>query len=52
MRGIDHDIGGYDEEPPGLRPKYGPDYFGAYVRDPAGRTIHFVYRGGQAPSTE
>ncbi|RYD26016.1 MAG: VOC family protein [Lysobacteraceae bacterium] len=37
--------GGSDEGAPGLRPHYGPDYFGAYLRDPDGNKVHIVYRG-------
>jgi catechol 2,3-dioxygenase-like lactoylglutathione lyase family enzyme len=37
--------GGTDEGPPGLRPHYAPDYYGAYVRDPEGNKMHVVYRG-------
>jgi len=37
--------GGYDEGAPGLRTSYGPDYCGAYVRDPDGNKLHFVRRG-------
>lgn len=37
--------GGSDEGPPGLRPHYGPDYFGAYLRDPDGNKVHIVHRG-------
>lgn len=36
--------GGSDEGPPGERP-WRPDYYGAYVRDPDGNKIHFVWRG-------
>lgn len=36
--------GGVDEGPPGLRPHYTPDYFGAYVRDPDGNKLHVVHR--------
>lgn len=36
--------GGADEGAPGPRPHYGPDYFGAYVRDPEGNKLHFVHR--------
>ena len=36
--------GGTDEGPPGLRPKYAADYYGAYVRDPEGNKLHFVTR--------
>ena len=35
--------GGTDEGPPGERP-WRPDYYGAYVRDPDGNKIHFVWR--------
>jgi predicted lactoylglutathione lyase len=31
--------GGLDEGPPGLRPKYASDYYGAYVRDPDGNAL-------------
>jgi catechol 2,3-dioxygenase-like lactoylglutathione lyase family enzyme len=34
--------GGTDEGPPGLRPKYHPDYYGAYVRDPDGNKLQAV----------
>jgi catechol 2,3-dioxygenase-like lactoylglutathione lyase family enzyme len=37
--------GARDEGPPALRPDYGPNYYGAYVRDPDGNKIHFVHRG-------
>ena len=36
--------GGTDEGPPGLRPHYAPDYYGAYLRDPDGNKLHVVYR--------
>ena len=36
--------GGTDEGAPGLRERYAPDYYGAYVRDPEGNKIHFVHR--------
>lgn len=35
--------GGTDEGAPGLRPHYGPDYYGAYVRDPEGNKLCFVH---------
>ena len=35
--------GGRDEGPPGPRP-WTPSYCGAYVRDPDGNKIHFVWR--------
>ncbi|MCU0946474.1 MAG: VOC family protein [Rubritepida sp.] len=31
--------GGRDEGPPGLRPHYHPDYYGAYARDPDGHKL-------------
>lgn len=34
--------GGEDNGAPGLRPKYHPDYYGAYVRDPDGNNIEAV----------
>jgi catechol 2,3-dioxygenase-like lactoylglutathione lyase family enzyme len=34
--------GGVDEGPPGPRPRYGPHYFAAYVRDPDGLRVEFV----------
>jgi catechol 2,3-dioxygenase-like lactoylglutathione lyase family enzyme len=34
--------GGSDEGPPGPRPLYGPEFYGAYVRDPAGNKMSFV----------
>lgn len=37
--------GGTCEGPPGLRPHYAADYYGAYARDPEGNKIHFVCRG-------
>lgn len=40
--------GGSDEGSPGLRPHYAPDYYGAYVRDPAGNKLQAVtYRNGR-----
>ncbi|PVZ13543.1 MULTISPECIES: VOC family protein [unclassified Pseudomonas] len=35
--------GGRDEGAPGLRPQYGPDYYGAYCRDPEGHKLCFVF---------
>jgi catechol 2,3-dioxygenase-like lactoylglutathione lyase family enzyme len=37
-------VGGRDEGPPGLRPDFGPNYYGAYVRDLDGNKLHFVCR--------
>jgi catechol 2,3-dioxygenase-like lactoylglutathione lyase family enzyme len=34
--------GGTDDGPPGLRPQYDPDYYGAFVRDPDGNRIEAV----------
>lgn len=31
--------GGTDAGPPGLRPQYHPDYYGAYARDPDGNKL-------------
>lgn len=35
--------GGRSEGDPGPRPHYGPDYYGAYMRDPDNNKIHFVH---------
>lgn len=35
--------GGRNEGDPGPRPQYGPDFFGAYVRDLDGNKMSFVY---------
>jgi catechol 2,3-dioxygenase-like lactoylglutathione lyase family enzyme len=35
-------LGGTDEGPPGPRPLYGPDWYSAYVRDPAGNKLAVV----------
>lgn len=37
--------GGADEGTPGLRTRYAPDYYGAYMRDPEGNKLHIVHRG-------
>ena len=34
--------GATDDGPPGLRPDYHPDYYGAFVRDPDGNRIEAV----------
>ncbi len=34
--------GGTEESPPQLRPRYGPLYYAAYVRDPDGLRVEFV----------
>lgn len=36
--------GGRDNGAPGLRPLYGPDYYGAFVLDPDGNNIEAVCR--------
>lgn len=36
--------GATDEGMPGFRQRYGPGYFGAYLRDPDGKKLHIVYR--------
>lgn len=38
--------GGSDEGPPGLRPHYHPNYYGAYVRDPDGNKLQAVCHSG------
>jgi hypothetical protein len=35
--------GGTDEGAAGPRPMYGPNFYGAYVRDPAGNKMSFVF---------
>ncbi len=37
--------GGTDEGAPDPRPHYGPDWYAAYMRDPAGNKISVVYNG-------
>lgn len=41
-------MGGADEGPPGLRPQYGEDYYGAYCRDPEGNKLCFVHTAALA----
>jgi catechol 2,3-dioxygenase-like lactoylglutathione lyase family enzyme len=36
--------GGSNEGAPGLRPQYGPDFYGAYVRDPDGNKLALYHR--------
>jgi catechol 2,3-dioxygenase-like lactoylglutathione lyase family enzyme len=36
--------GGHDNGPPGLRPRYHSDYYGAFVLDPDGHNIEAVCR--------
>ncbi|MEM8774276.1 MAG: VOC family protein [Pseudomonadota bacterium] len=40
--------GGMNEGDPGPRPQYGPDFYGAYVRDLDGNKISFVIFGDNA----
>jgi catechol 2,3-dioxygenase-like lactoylglutathione lyase family enzyme len=35
-------LGGQDAGPPGVRPEYGPTYYGAFVLDPDGNKIEAV----------
>lgn len=37
--------GGANEGDPGARPQYGPDFYGAYIRDPDGNKMSFVHFG-------
>ena len=37
--------GGSDEGAPGERPDYGPDWYAAYLRDPAGNKLAIVFNG-------
>ena len=43
--------GGRDDGPPGLRPIYHPDYFGAFVIDPDGHRIEAVCHLPVTPAT-
>jgi catechol 2,3-dioxygenase-like lactoylglutathione lyase family enzyme len=38
------EAGGTDNGPPGLRPHYHPDYYGAFVLDPDGHNVEAVCR--------
>jgi catechol 2,3-dioxygenase-like lactoylglutathione lyase family enzyme len=40
--------GGTDNGPPGPRPDYGPDYYGAFVLDPFGNKIEATFIAGEA----
>jgi catechol 2,3-dioxygenase-like lactoylglutathione lyase family enzyme len=40
--------GGTDDGPPGLRARYHPDYYAAFVRDPDGHRIEAVCHAPQA----
>ena len=39
------ELGHRDDGPPGPRPAYGPDYYGAFIIDPAGNSIEAVNNG-------
>jgi catechol 2,3-dioxygenase-like lactoylglutathione lyase family enzyme len=39
------EAGGRDNGPPGLRPEYSEDYYGAFVLDPDGHNIEAVHHG-------
>lgn len=43
--------GGQDEGPPGPRPHYGAEYYGAFVRDPDGNKIEAMVWQGGAPAS-
>lgn len=40
-------LGGRSEGPPGLRPQYHPDYYGAYFRDPDGNKLCIACHGAE-----
>jgi catechol 2,3-dioxygenase-like lactoylglutathione lyase family enzyme len=42
--------GGTDEGEPGPRPEYGPDYYGAFVRDPDGNKIEATLHAPPKPA--
>jgi catechol 2,3-dioxygenase-like lactoylglutathione lyase family enzyme len=44
------DSGATDNGAPGPRPKYGPGYFAAFVRDPDGHNVEAVCRGADSRS--
>ncbi|MCJ1401492.1 hypothetical protein MMC11_004706 [Xylographa trunciseda] len=39
------ETGGRDNGKPGLRPQYGPGYYGGYLYDPIGNGMEIVHRG-------
>jgi catechol 2,3-dioxygenase-like lactoylglutathione lyase family enzyme len=43
------DAGNPDDGPPGLRPQYREDYYGAFVLDPDGNSAEAVHHGGIRP---
>jgi catechol 2,3-dioxygenase-like lactoylglutathione lyase family enzyme len=42
--------GGTDDGPPGIRERYSPDYYAAFVRDPDGNRIEAVTRRPEDPA--
>ena len=44
--------GGTDEGPPGLRPHYHENYYGAYFRDPDGNKLCVVCHEAESPETQ
>ncbi|CAA9360812.1 MAG: Lactoylglutathione lyase and related lyases [uncultured Microvirga sp.] len=40
--------GGVDDGAPGLRPRYHPDYYGAFLRDPDGNRVEAVCHRAEA----
>lgn len=42
--------GGSDDGPPGIREKYSPDYYAAFVRDPDGNRLEAVTRQPEGPA--
>ncbi len=44
------DAGGRDDGPPGLRPQYHPDYYGAFVLDPDGHRLEAVCHAPEVPT--
>jgi catechol 2,3-dioxygenase-like lactoylglutathione lyase family enzyme len=43
------DAGFADDGPAGPRPHYAPDYYAAFLRDPAGNSFEAVHRDGERP---
>jgi len=43
------DAGFQDDGPPGLRPQYDVDYYGAFLRDPDGNSAEAVHHGRDRP---
>jgi catechol 2,3-dioxygenase-like lactoylglutathione lyase family enzyme len=44
------ELGHQDDGPPGPRPVYGPDYYGAFIIDPAGNSVEAVNNGNRRHS--